>query len=345
MQYRTLGQTDLKVSLICLGTMTWGEQNTEAEAHQQLSYAVEQGINFIDTAELYPIPSQAATRGLTEQYLGTWLKDRSDRDKLVIASKIAGPRPSQDFGHPQDFKPKTIRTALENSLKRLQTDYLDLYQLHWPMRRTNYFGRRGYQYSESDPWEDDFLEILQTMEALIQEGKIRHFGISNETPWGLSRFLHLAETHDLPRCVSIQNPYNLLNRSFEIGLAEMAIRKKVGLLAYSPMAFGLLSGKYHRGPKPEKGRLNVYKVMSRYNNAQSQEATRRYLEIADRHDLSLAQMSLAFVNQQSFLTSNIIGATSLEQLQENIASVQLSLTPEIMTEINEVHAEIPNPAP
>jgi aryl-alcohol dehydrogenase-like predicted oxidoreductase len=260
MHYKKLGKTDLQVSLICLGTMTWGEQNTEAEAHAQLSYAVDQGINFIDTAELYPVPSKEETQGLTEQYIGTWLKNRSDRDQLIIASKIAGPRPGQDFGHPQDFKPATIRTALENSLKRLQTDYLDLYQLHWPMRRTNFFGKLGYQHSESDPWEDDFLAILQTMKALIQEGKIRHFGISNETPWGLSRFLHLAETHGLPRCVSIQNPYNLLNRSFEVGLAEMAIREQVGLLAYSPMAFGLLSGKYHRGPKPEQGRLSLYKV-------------------------------------------------------------------------------------
>lgn len=346
MIYQTLGNTDLQVSKICLGTMTFGEQNTESDAHQQLNYAVEQGINFIDTAELYAIPTRAYNQGLTEQYIGTWLKNRSDRDKLIIASKIAGPRPGLTYlREKQGFSPESIRSAIAGSLKRLQTDYLDLYQLHWPERRTNFFGWREYKHSESDPWEDNFLEIIETLNELIKVGKIRHWGISNETPWGMMHYLHLAEKHGLPKLVSIQNPYSLLNRSFEIGLAEIAIREQAGLLAYSPLAFGLLTGKYHRGEKPKNTRLTLYDEMSRYNGELSFQAAEAYLQIAEEYNYSLTQMALAYVNSRPFVTSNIIGATNMDQLKENIASIELTLPKEVIKAIDGVHRRYPNPAP
>ncbi|MEL7533326.1 MAG: NADP(H)-dependent aldo-keto reductase [Bacteroidota bacterium] len=347
MIYQTLGATDLKVSKICLGTMTFGEQNTEAEAHEQLNYAVDNGVNFIDTAELYAIPSRPHNQGLTEQYIGTWLKKRSDRDQLVIASKIAGPRAALKYiREEQGFSPKNIRSALAGSLKRLQTDYLDLYQLHWPERRTNFFGYLGYKHSDQDPWQDNFLEIIQTLADLKKEGQIRHWGISNETPWGMMNYLHLAKQHDLPRPVSIQNPYSLLNRSFEVGLAEVAIREQAGLLAYSPLAFGMLTGKYHQGAKPKNSRLSLYgEEMSRYNSDISFQASAEYLKIAEEHGYSLAQMALAFVNSRRFVTSNIIGATKMEQLKENIASAELNLPKEVLKAIDGVHRRYPNPAP
>lgn len=326
--------------------MTFGEQNTEADAHKQLSYAVEKGINFIDTAELYAVPTSAKTQGLTEKYIGTWLSKRSDRDQLIIASKIAGPSPRLTWiRDPLEYTPKQLNIALEGSLKRLQTDYLDLYQLHWPARRTNFFGRLGYTHSENDPWEDNCLEILETLAGFIKAGKIRYFGISNETPWGMLNYLRLAEKHNLPRCVSIQNPYSLLNRSFEVGLAEMAIRESVGLLAYSPMAFGLLSGKYHRGEKPKNGRLTLFTQLPRYSGALTHKAAGEYLKIADAHGISLAQMSLAYVNTRPFLTSTIIGATTMDQLKENIDSIDVDLSKEVLREIEQVHMQIPNPAP
>ncbi|MEL6651662.1 MAG: NADP(H)-dependent aldo-keto reductase [Bacteroidota bacterium] len=347
MQYASLGQTDLSVSKICLGTMTFGEQNTEAEAHEQLSFAVDQGVNFIDTAELYAIPSRPHNQGLTEQYIGTWLAQRSDRDKLVIATKIAGPRASLKYiREEQGFSPANIRSAIEGSLQRLQTDYVDLYQLHWPERRTNFFGWLDYHHASNDPWEDNFLAIVQTLNALIQEGKIRHWGISNETPWGMMRYLHLAELHGLPRPVSIQNPYSLLNRSFEVGLAEIAIREQAGLLAYSPLAFGILTGKYHQNETPEDTRLTRYgKEMTRYNGERSFQATSEYLKIAQENGLSLTQMALAYVNTRPFVTSNIIGATKMSQLKENIASIQLDLPKEVIKAIEQVHRQNPNPAP
>jgi aryl-alcohol dehydrogenase-like predicted oxidoreductase len=346
MKFRQLGNTDLQVSLICLGTMTFGEQNTEAEGHQQLDYALERGINFIDTAELYSVPGRQETQGSTERIVGSWLKDRSDRDKIILATKIVGPSPGLLYiRNPLDFKPASIRTAIEGSLRRLQTDYVDLYQLHWPERKNNRFSIRDYPCDPNDPWEDNFLQVLESMQELVDEGKIRHFGISNETPWGAMRLLHLAEQHGLPRCVSIQNPYSLLNRTFEIGLSEIAIRENMGLLAYSPLAFGLLSGKYHRGEARPEARINQFEQMSRYSRPTAHEATARYLEIAEKHGLSLAQMSLAFINSRPFLTSNIIGATSMEQLKENIDSLELELSEEVIDAINEVHDSIPNPAP
>lgn len=345
MKYTTLGNTGLKVSKICLGTMTWGQQNTEAEGHAQLDFALDQGINFIDTAEMYSVPGRQETQGSTERIIGNWIAARRNRDRFVLATKVTGPSGMTWIRDPLRFDQPSLEAALDGSLQRLRTDYVDLYQLHWPERKTNFFGRRGYEYDPSDSWQDNFLEVLQAMQGFIQAGKIRHFGISNETPWGLMRFIHLSEIHGLPRCVSIQNPYNLLNRTFEVGLAEIAIREQCGLLAYSPMAFGLLSGKYHRGQDSSHSRINLFKQLSRYNSEQSFRATGKYLEIAQDHDMSLAQLSLAYVTSRPFVTSNIIGATSMEQLRENIGSLNIKLSVQVIKEIEEVHRDIPNPAP
>ncbi len=346
MQYSALGNTDLKVSKICLGTMTFGEQNTEAEGHEQLDYALDQGINFIDTAEMYSIPGRPETQGSTERIIGTWINSRKNRDKFILATKVTGPSAGlKHIRNPLRFTRKQITTALEGSLRRLQTDYVDLYQLHWPERKTNFFGKRGYVYDPNDNWKDNFVEILEIMQDFIQQGKIRHFGVSNETPWGLMHFLRLSEKHNLPRCLSIQNPYSLLNRTFEIGLAEIAIRESTGLLAYSPMGFGVLSGKYHKGLDDENSRINKFKSYSRYNSGNARRATERYLAIAEKYGLSLAQTSLAFVNSRPFLTSNIIGATNLTQLRENIASLEVEIPAEALKEIEKVHNDMPNPAP
>ncbi|MFT4758904.1 MAG: aryl-alcohol dehydrogenase-like predicted oxidoreductase [Paraglaciecola sp.] len=346
MELKTLGTTDLKVSKICLGTMTFGEQNTEAEGHAQLNYALENGINFIDTAEMYAVPGRAETQGNTERIIGTWLKDRTDREEIILATKITGPSAGIDYlRSPLDFKPASIRTALEGNLKRLQTDYVDLYQLHWPERNANFFGKRGYKHDADEKWEDNFQEVLETIQELIKAGKIHHFGISNETPWGLMRFLNESEKHNLPRCRSIQNPYGLLNRTFEVGLSEIAMRENVGLLAYSPMGFGLLSGKFHKKADKPTDRINKFKKFARYNSQQCWDATTKYIEIAEKHGMTPAQMSLAFVNDRPFVTSNIIGATSLEQLKENIGSAEITLSKEVLVEIEAVQEAIPNPAP
>ncbi len=344
MEYTTLGTTDIRISKICLGTMTWGEQNVEADGHQQMDYAVEQGINFFDTAELYPVPPRKETQGSTEKMVGTWFKKRRKRYDIILATKIAGPGEWVRYIREDiDYSKKTIKEAVEGNLKRLQTDYIDLYQLHWPARRTNFFGVRGYRHS--DKWEDNILSVLEGLEDIMKEGKIRHFGISNETPWGLMSCLKFSAALGKPRCQSVQNPYNLLNRTYEVGLAEMSIREKCGLLAYSPMAFGLLSGKYHSEPKPMDGRIALFERMSRYNNQNSYDATGKYLDIAKKYGLSLAQMSLAFVTGQPFVTSNIIGATKMHQLKEDIDSINVKLSKEILKEINAVQEEIPNPAP
>jgi aryl-alcohol dehydrogenase-like predicted oxidoreductase len=347
MEFRQLGKTQLKVSKICLGTMTYGQQNTEAEAHEQMDYATNNGVNFIDTAELYAVPSRPENNGLTEKHIGTWLKKTKKRDKIILATKITGPSANLTFirNHQLDFSKKQIHAALMGSLKRLKTDYVDLYQLHWPQRNTNFFGKLGYTHDPNEKWEDDFLDVLQTIDELVKEGKIRHFGLSNESAWGLMHCIRLAEKHNLPVPVSIQNPYNLLNRSFEVGLAECAIREKSGLLAYSPMAFGLLSGKFHKKQDLPDNRINQFKNLSRYNNAHCWNATERYMQLAEREGMSIAQMSLAFVTQQDFTTSNIIGATSMVQLKENIESAKLQLSADLIKEINLIHADIPNPAP
>lgn len=347
MGFRFLGKTDIRVSEICLGTMTWGKQNTQAEAFEQIHYALDQGINFIDTAELYAVPPEADTYGATETIIGNWLAQSGRRDEIVLASKVCGP--TDWCPHIREGKSrldrKNIFAAVEGSLKRLQTDYLDLYQVHWPDRSTNYFGRLGYEVADDDgtvPIE----ETLAALGELVTQGKVRHIGISNETPWGAMRYLQAAESSELPRIVSIQNPYNLLNRSFEVGLAEVSHREELGLLAYSPLAFGTLSGKYVGGHLPAGSRLALFSDRySRYSNSEGVNATQKYVELAQKNGISPAQMALAFINSRPFVTANIIGATSMEQLKENIASIHVTLSDELLDEIEAIHTSQPNPCP
>ncbi|MDA9262537.1 NADP(H)-dependent aldo-keto reductase [bacterium] len=345
MKYTTLPGTDIEVSKICLGTMTFGNQNTEAEGFEQMDLALDKGVNFFDTAELYPVPANAKTQGETERIMGNWFKKTGNRSKIVLASKAAGP--GSYTAHIREnvcFNKANIIEALDNSLKRLQTDYLDLYQLHWPERMTNFFGQRGYSHNPKDPWEENFEVILETLDELVKAGKIRQVGLSNETPWGMMRYLE-ASKKGLPKMITIQNPYSLLTRVFEVGNSEICMRENVGLLAYSPLGFGRLTGKYRGGYNLDKARLTLFPNMARYNSDQSIEATEQYYQIAQNHGVSLTQMALAFVNSQPFLTSNIVGATSVEQLQENIDSIDLTLSKELLKEIEAVHKQIPNPAP
>ncbi len=325
--------------------MTFGQQNTESDAHEQLNYAVEKGINFIDTAEMYPIPGRKETQGNTERFIGSWLKNQK-REKLVVATKVVGP--NDYFKYIREnlgFSKEVLQDALEKSLSRLQTDYVDLYQLHWPERNTNFFGKRNYIHDANEKWEDNFKEIIEVLDGFVKDGKIRHYGVSNETSWGLMRHLEESKGNNLTRCKTIQNPYSLLNRTFEINLAELAQREKVGLLAYSPLGFGTLSGKYLNGNLPVNTRIVLFSAYSRYSNRQARILTQKYDELAKELNMSLAHLALAFVNQQSFLTSNIIGATTMEQLTENISSIDLELSNEIMGKINEIQDLQPNPAP
>lgn len=346
MLYTKLPHTDIEVSKICLGTMTWGRQNTEDEGHQQMDYAVEQGINFFDTAELYPIPPKEEFAHLTETYIGNWFKKTGKREDIILATKIAGKADFTRFIRTTGFSRESIMEAVEGSLKRLQTDYIDLYQLHWPERSTNYFGKRGFHPDISDHWQDNFHQVLETLRDLIEEGKIRHVGISNETPWGAMRYLEESKVHSsLPRMITIQNPYSLLNRTFEVGLSEVAIREDLGLLAYSPLAFGVLSGKYLGGKKPDDARLTLFPSYDRYSKGPSLEATERYAELAEETGISLTQMALAFVNSRPMVTSTIIGATTMDQLKENIDSIDVDLSEETVKKINAIHEAIPNPAP
>jgi len=349
MQYRTLGRTDVEVSAICLGTMTWGEQNSEAEAHDQLDVAVDRGVNFIDAAEIYPVPPKAETQGLTERYIGSWLAKRSDRDRLVIATKVAGTSTGLEWirGGPE-LNARQIREAVDASLERLQTDYIDLYQIHWPGRPANYFGRLGYSSDDSDAGGaavESIEETLRALAGLVETGRIRQIGVSNETPWGVMQYLRLAEQHGLPRIASIQNPYNLLNRSFEIGLAEFAHRERTDLLAYSPLAFGTLTGKYLGGRSPAGCRLTEYPRFDRYLGEPARRATEAYVNLARQHDLSPTALALAFVNSRPFVTSNIIGATSRAQLEENLASIDVTLDDDVIAAIEAIHAENAFPAP
>ncbi len=343
MEYTKIPNTEIKVSKICLGTMTFGEQNTQKEAQEQLNYAVENGVNFVDTAEVYAVPTKASTYGETERILGTWLKE--NREKVVLASKIAGPNRNLDYIRPElDFSAANLRKALEKSLQRLQTDYLDLYQLHWPERKTNYFGKRDFVQDNSDLWEDNFEEVMETLNAFQKEGKIKHFGVSNETPWGLMRFAEVSRKKEWEKPVTIQNPYSLLNRTFETSLAEISYRENIGLLAYSPLAFGILSGKY-MGQQPENSRLTLFPQMKRYSNVEVANIVEKYAKLANDFEMSLAQMSLAFIRQQPFVTSTIIGATTKLQLQENIESNAIHLPEELLLEIEKIHTSQPNPAP
>ena len=346
MNFRKLGNTDLKVSTICLGTMTWGEQNNQKEAFEQMDYAISQGINFFDTAEMYAVPSTEKTFGKTETIIGNWFKERNNRKKVILATKISGPGLSWIRGGGLQYTKENISSALLGSLERLQTDYIDLYQLHWPERNTNYFGKLGYKHKTEEREWNDFESILRTLKQFVDEGKIRYIGLSNESAWGLSKFLELSKSQDLPRVMSVQNPYNLLNRTYEVGLAEISIREQSGLLAYSPLASGVLSGKYRNNQKPKGSRLQLFgDYFPRYAGKSSNLAVEEYFKIAKKHKISLAQLSLAFVNQQSFVTSNIIGATTMKQLEENIGSTNIKLSSEIIDEINSVHKNNSNPAP
>lgn len=346
MNKNRLGRTDLQVTEICLGTMTWGQQNTQQEAFVQLDAAMDYGVNFIDTAEMYSVPTQAATSGATETIIGNWLQARGNRDKVILATKVTGPGnwiPHIRNGETR-FNRKCIEDAIHGSLKRLQTDYIDLYQLHWPDRNTNFFGRLGFKV-QKDETITPVEETLEVLNDLVEAGKVRHVGLSNETAWGAMKYLHHSETNGWARPVSIQNPYSLLNRSYEVGLAEVSYREEMGLLAYSPLAFGMLTGKYLNNQWPENARLTLFKQFSRYTNPQAIAATEKYLAVAEKHGLDPVQMSLAFVTRQPFVTANIIGATSMEQLMTNLKSSELTLSREVLKDLNQVNVEHPYPAP
>jgi len=349
MQFRPLADTGILLPEICLGTMTFGEQNTQEQAFQQLDYALDQGLYFWDTAEMYPVPPKPETQGATERIIGNWIAARGGRDKLFLASKIAGP--SQGGSHIRDGKTRfvadEISAAIDQSLSRLQTDYIDLYQLHWPQRPTNFFGKLGYGNAEAaeDRTVTDLEETLTALQDEIKKGRIRYIGLSNETPWGTMKFLHLAEKLGLSKFVSVQNPYNLLNRTYEIGMSEIARYENVGLLAYSPLAFGYLTSKFRHGARPANARVTLFSRFSRYSNPQSEWATEQYAQLAEQHGLSLTQLALAFIKQQFFVTSTIIGATNLDQLKENIHAFEIDLSEEILKGIEAIHRQQPNPAP
>ena len=345
MNFKKLGNTDLKVSTICLGTMTWGEQNTQKEAFEQMNYSLDCGINFFDAAEIYPSPCRKETYGETERIIGNWFNEKKNRDKIILASKIAGPGLPWIRNGGQNFSEEKIKKALEDSLKRLKTDYIDFYQLHWPERKTNFFSQLNYKHKEEDNW-NDFEKVLTSLEKFIKQGKIRYIGLSNETSWGLSKFLEISKIKKLPRMMSVQNPYNLLCRTYEIGLSEISIREKSGLLAYSPLAGGFLTGKYRDNKLPENSRQKLFaKYYTRYSNPDTSPVIEKYYNIAKKFDLNFAQMSIKFCEIQKFLTSVIIGATTMEQLKINIESVSVNLKEEILKEINDVQIKYPNPCP
>ena len=346
MNYKKLGTTDLDVSTICLGTMTWGEQNSQEEGFEQMDYSLDQGINFFDAAEMYPSPCKKETYGKTEKIVGNWFDQRKNRDKVILATKISGPGMSYIRGGGPQYTGGKISEAIENSLKRLKTDYIDLYQLHWPERKTNFFGRLGYEHrDEFNNW-NDFGTILVALEKFIKQGKIRFIGLSNETSWGLSKFLEISKLKTLPRMMSVQNPYNLLCRTYEIGLAEISIREKSGLLAYSPLAGGFLTGKYRNNNLPENSRQKLFSdYYTRYSKPNVSPVIEKYFNIAKKFNLDFAQMSLKFCEIQPFMTSVIIGATTMEQLKINIESVNVNLSDEIIKDINHIQKLYPNPCP
>jgi aryl-alcohol dehydrogenase-like predicted oxidoreductase len=346
MEYRRLGRSDLRVSVICLGTMTFGEQNSEADGHQQMDYALDHGVNFFDTAEMYAVPPRRETYGRSEEIIGTWFKSRGKREKVILASKIVGP--DERFPYVRDgnlrFNRKNIQAAVDASLRRLQTDYIDLYQLHWPEREVNVFGQLLYKHSEDQDWTP-FEETLDALQEVVKAGKVRQIGLSNETAWGAMSWLKLAEQGKGPRMVTIQNAYSLLNRAFEVGLAEVAIREDCGLLAFSPLGMGVLSGKYLDGAAPAGARLTLYGFFKRYRSPRGEAATKAYVNLARRHGLDPAQMALAFINSRRFVTATIIGATTMEQLKSNIASADLKLSDELLAEIDALHQEHTIPCP
>ena len=345
MKFKKLGTTNLDVSLICLGTMTWGTQNSEKDAFEQMDYSVSAGINFFDTAEIYSVPPNSDSYGKTEVMIGNWFQKRKNRDKIILASKVAGPGCDWIRGGGNNFNEKKIGEAIEGSLKRLKTDYIDLYQLHWPERSTNFFGRRDYSINESEGDWHSFESILDALQKFIKSGKIRYIGMSNETPYGLSKYIELSKSKNLPRMMSVQNPYNLVNRTYEIGMSEISIREKCGLLVYYPLAAGALSGKYRNGQMPKNSRQALFKGWQRHLNPLAMKAYDEYFKLAKDHNLTMVQLAQSFVNSRPFVTSNIIGATTMEQLKENIDSVDIELSDEIMEKINQIHNNNPNPSP
>ena len=344
MNYKKLGNTDINVSTICLGTMTWGEQNTQSEAFEQMNYSLENGVNFWDTAELYAVPPKAETYGHTETIIGNWFEETKKRKDIILASKVGGPSRKYMRNGENSFTGKNLEDALHGSLKRLKTDYIDLYQLHWPERNVNNFGKLGYEHKEND-W-NKFEDILENLKKFIEQGKIRYVGLSNETPWGVMNYLQLAKDKDLPRMMAIQNPYSLLNRSYEVGLAEVSIRENIGCLAYSPLASGYLSGKYRNKQFPKGSRMERdFDFWTRYRKPNMENAVEDYYKISQKYDLDMSQMSIKFCEVQDFMTSVIIGATTMEQLKTNVESVKVNLDSEVIKEINNVQKKYPNPCP
>ena len=345
MKFKKLGNTDLDVSLICLGTMTWGTQNTEKDAFEQMDYSVSQGVNFFDTAEIYSVPPTSDSYGKTEVMIGNWFEKRKNRDKIILASKVAGPGCDWIRGGGNNFDEKKIGEAIDGSLKRLKTDYIDLYQLHWPERSTNFFGRRDYSYNNKEGEWNSFENILDALGKFIKSGKIRYIGMSNETPYGLSRYLEISKNKGAPRMMSVQNPYSLVNRTYEIGMSEISIRQKCGLLVYYPLAAGALSGKYRNGEMPKNSRMALFKGWERHLNPLAMRAYDEYYKLAKDFNLTMVQLAQSFVNSRPFVTSNIIGATTMEQLKENIGSVNIDFTDEMMERVDKIHNENPNPSP
>ena len=346
MNYKKLGSTNVDVSTICLGTMTWGEQNSKADGFEQMDYAIDNGVNFWDTAEIYAIPMREETYGETENIIGEWFKKTKKRDKVILATKVSGPTSKEYIrGGGCSYDKKSMSEALEKSLKRMQTDYIDLYQLHWPERNTNFFGKQGYEHDSNEKNWIAFEEILENLKKFVDAGKIRYVGLSNETAWGLAKCLELSKLKNLPKMMAVQNPYNLLNRTYEVGLAEISVREQSGLLAYSPLAFGYLTGKYRNNNMPKGSRIDLFKDFTRYNNENSIKAIEEYYKISQKFNLDFAQMSIKFCEIQPFVTSVIIGATTMQQLKTNVESVNVKLNNEIINEINEVQKKYPNPCP
>ena len=345
MKFKKLGNTDLDVSLICLGTMTWGTQNSEQDAFEQMDYSISQGVNFVDTAEIYSVPPTYDSYGKTEVMIGNWFEKRKNRDKIILASKVAGPGCDWIRGGGNNFDEKKIGEAIDGSLKRLKTDYIDLYQLHWPERSTNFFGRRDYSYNNKEGEWNSFENILDALGKYIKSGKIRYIGMSNETPYGLSRYLEISKNKGAPRMMSVQNPYSLVNRTYEIGMSEISIRQKCGLLVYYPLAAGALSGKYRNGEMPKNSRMALFKGWERHLNPLAMRAYDEYYKLAKDFNLTMVQLAQSFVNSRPFVTSNIIGATTMEQLKENIDSVNIDFTDEMMERVDKIHNENPNPSP
>ena len=345
MKFKKLGNTNLNVSLICLGTMTWGTQNSENDAFEQMDYSVEKGVNFFDTAEIYSVPPTPESYGKTERMIGNWFEKRKNREKIILASKVAGPRCDWIRGGGNNFTEKKIGEAIDGSLKRLKTDYIDLYQLHWPERTTNCFGVREFKPNEEEGNWNDFESILKALEKYIKSGKIRYIGMSNETPYGLSKYLEISKNKNLPRMMSVQNPYSLVNRTYEVGMSEISIREKCGLLVYYPLAAGALSGKYRNGEMPKNSRLTLFKGWERMINPLAMKVYEEYYKLAKEYELTMVQLAQAFVNSRPFVTSNIIGATTMDQLKENLESIKIELTQEIIDKINLIHNNNPNPAP